>query len=397
MKIELTQRLVESLGAGIYWDSHRSAPRGFLLAVTPAGFRVYRLNYRRKADDRERRLTVGDVSTWTLSEARKRAARIRQMIDEGADPLAEAQDRRSAPTVQQLVERFVEEALPRRAPRTRREYTDMFKRHILPSIGRLKVASVERSDLEKLHAAITKLGRMRRANAVLSAASTLFEAAISWKLRAEHSNPAYRVARNPEYPRERYLSDEELDRLLVTLEAHQAQWPDSCDMIRLLMLTGARRNEVLNMTWAQVDLDEGVWVKPPKNPKQGKLHRAPLNVEAVELLQRRRDARDQGRVVRLRDDRVFPSTLAAPHFKLERDWTVIRASAHLENFRLHDLRHSVASWLISRGETLAVVGSVLGHSKASTTQRYAHMSDAAERAAVQKVGEIVTGKVPPTR
>jgi integrase len=397
MKKELTDRLAKTLPAGIYWDSSNASPKGFLLAVSPAGARSYRLNYRRASDGVERRLTIGSTSAWSLAEARKRGAAIRRLIDQGEDPLGAAQEKRQAPTIAELIERFVAESLPRRAPRTQREYTDMFKHHILPSIGRLKVTAVERADLERLHARITGSGKLRRANAVLSAASTLFEAAISWGLRAEHTNPAHRVARNPEFPRERYLSDEELDRLLVTLEAHQAQMPDSVDQIRLLMLTGCRRNEVLKMTWAQVDLDAATWTKPPKNPKQGKLHRAPLNVEAVELLKRRRAEREQGRVVRLKDDRVFPSSLAAPHFKLERDWTVIRASAHLENFRLHDLRHSVASWLISRGNTLAVVGSVLGHSKASTTQRYAHMSDAAERAALATVGEIVSGKTTTTR
>jgi hypothetical protein len=262
MKKELTQRLVESLPAGVYWDSHKSSPKGFLLAISPAGARSYRLNYRRQSDGVERRLTIGSTSAWSLVEARKRAAAIRRLIDEGKDPLGEAQERRSAPTIEALIERFKVESLPSRAPRTQREYTDMFRDYLLPSLGRKKVSAVERADLERLHAKITAEGKLRRANAVLTIAHVLFEAAIVWKLRPEHTNPASRIAHNREDPRERYLDGEEIARLWETLDRWEARAPDSVDMIRLLLLTGARRGEILGMCWAHLDLIAGPWSKP---------------------------------------------------------------------------------------------------------------------------------------
>jgi integrase len=151
------------------------------------------------------------------------------------------------------------------------------------------------------------------------------------------------------------------------------------------------------MCWAHLDLNAGTWSKPATATKQRRSHLTPLAPEAVELLRRRHDAREQGRVVRLKDDRVFPSSLAAPHFKLERDWVQIRASAGLDGLRMHDLRHTYASLLVGRGLSLPVIGALLGHSKAATTSRYAHLALDPLRAAADLVGALVSGGKVPTR
>src|SRR5262249_33806307 len=155
MRLKLTDKIAGTARPGLYWDTDRNAPPGFLLQVTTAGSRSYRLNYRRKSDDRERRLTIGDVATWSLDAAAKRAAELRQKIDRGFDPLGERQKQREAPTVADLWARFVEEALPSREPRTRAEYKAEYRDWIEPALGKLKVATVSREDIEKLHRAIT--------------------------------------------------------------------------------------------------------------------------------------------------------------------------------------------------------------------------------------------------
>jgi integrase len=395
MKMKLTDRDAMKVGAGLYWDSDRAAPRGFLLRVTAAGARAWCLNYRTQETQRERRVTIGDVASWPVDKARKRAAELRRIVDQGGDPLGDAQEKRAAPTVAELVERFKAEALPRRAERTQAEYRAMFDRYILPALGDKKVAAVDRADVERLHAAITAEGKPRRANAVVTVASLLFSQAAVWKLRPEHNNPTRRIVRNREPPRERYLNPEEIDRLNAVLDRWRDKEPDSVDQIRLLMLTGSRRGEVLAMTWSQIDLDGAVWTKPALVTKPRKASRVVLADEAVELLRRRLAERERDRVVPLRkDERVFRGS-GVVAYRLERHWFVIRAAAGLDNLRLHDLRHSWASAAVSEGVPLAVIGKQLGHGTMRMTERYSHLFDEPVRAAAAVVGKYMSRKKAP--
>jgi len=393
MREKLTDRFAATAAPGLYWDTDPRSPKGLLLRVTPAGARSWCLNYRRKSDDREKRLTLGDVASWPVAEIRKRAAELRREVDAGEDPLGKLDERRAAPTVADLFGRFEAEALSSRAPSTQAEYKALARDWILPALGKVKVAAVEREDIEKLHRRITTEGKPRRANAVKSLCSTMFNQSCVWKMR--NDNPCRLVKGNPERGRQRYLKGEELDKLMGVLEGYRERRPDSVDAITLAALTGSRRGEILAMTWSQLDLSNGVWTKPPELTKQRKEHRLTLSPEAVEVLKRRQAECDgqAERVVPLRhDDHVFHGGGDKTHCnRFERDWREIRAAAGLQDCRFHDLRHSVASFLIAAGMSLPVVGSVLGHSKPQTTQRYAHLSDAAQRKATDIVGKIVGG------
>jgi integrase len=379
-----------------YFDSDPKSPRGFLLRVTPAAARVWALRYRTK-DGREREITIGDVADRPIGQARERARELRREVEDGGDPLQRFQDKRAEPTVVELIARFEKEALVSRAPRTQAEYKAMFRDWILPAIGKLKVAAVDQEHIEKLHRRITAAGKPRRANSIKSLCSALFSQAIVWKLRRD--NPAAHVKGNRERLHERFLSGDELDRLMRVVEQYHDKRPDSTDAISLAVLTGARRGEILGMRWADLDLDLGVWQKPAELVKQRRTHRLTLSPEAVAVLRRRqgeRDRREKDRVVRLRpthDDHVFRGGGDKTHCnRLEGDWREIRAAAGLQDVRFHDLRHSVASWLIAAGMSLPVVGSVLGHAKAATTQRYAHMADEPQRRAIDIVGRLVSGR-----
>jgi integrase len=371
----------------------RRSPRGFLLRVTAAGHRAWCLNYRVRDTGRERRLTIGDTKSWPIAEARKRAHELRRQIDAGGDPLADREDERAAPTVAELAERYKAEVLPRLAPRTQHEHRAMLRTWILPAIGRQKVTQVERSDVEKLHRHVTtgsgdkaNPGGPRRANMCKSLVSRLFNQAIVWGMRAPHSNPCELVPGHPEHGRERYLSADEITRLMGVLEQRrrQARWRDSVDVITLALLTGARRGELLGMAWDQLDLDSAVWTKPATSTKQRKAHRVPLSADAVALLRQRRSS--DTRSLRL----VFRrGNSASGASRMDRDWSLIRAAAGLEDVRFHDLRHSFASLLVSAGESWPVIGRMLGHAKTQTTMRYAHLADQPLRDAA----EIVAGKI----
>ena len=193
MRMKLTDRFAKTVGPGLYWDTHQDAPRGFLLQVTAGGSRAYRLNYRRQADDRERRMTIGDVSAWPI-EARKRAAELRRVVDAGGDPLGDEQDRRAEPTVSELIDRYVAEALPHKAPGTQGDYLSLLRRRIEPALGRMKVSAVTQADVEKLHRTVSAEGRLRRANATKTMVHGLFEQAIRWRLC--DTNPATRIKTN---------------------------------------------------------------------------------------------------------------------------------------------------------------------------------------------------------
>jgi integrase len=392
-KPALSDKFARSAEPGIYFDHDRRSPSGFMLRVTPACARSWCLNYRVKNTGRERRITIGDIRAWPISEARKRAAELRREVDAGGDPLGEREEQRAAPTVADLAARFEMEALPSRAPGTQAEYRAMLHAYILPALGKRKVAEVDREDIERLHRAITEGGKPSRANRVKSLASTIFAQGVKWNMCER--NPASGVAANREHNRERYLSADEIERLVAVLERWQEKqkYVDSVDAVTLLLLTGARRGEVLSMTWADIDLDTGVWSKPPSSTKQRRGHRVPLSAAAIEVLRRRRAERDAGgRVVRLRDDHVFAGAGTKTHCNsLEGRWREIRAAAEIEDCRLHDLRHSFASVLVGEGLSLEIIGKLLGHSKAQTTERYAHLADQPLRAAAEKVGKIVRG------
>ena len=153
----------------------------------------------------------------------------------------------------------------------------------------------------------------------------------------------------------------------------------------------ARRNEVLKASWDQFDLEAGIWLKPSAHTKQKRTHRFELEGPAIELLRQLRRADPLGRF-------LFPGrSREAPRADLKRPWDWVRNEAGLEGVKLHDLRHTLASYMASNGVPLAVIGKALGHTQAATTTRYAHIADSSQRRATAAVGEIFTelaGRLP---
>ncbi|MFN8831643.1 MAG: site-specific integrase [Labrys sp. (in: a-proteobacteria)] len=222
-----------------------------------------------------------------------------------------------------------------------------------------------------------------RANRLGEILRKMFNLSVRWRIRAD--NPAAGFARNAEAPRDRYLSTDELGRLSAALDAHPNR--RAADAVRLILLTGARRGEVLNARWDQFDLDAAVWIKPAATTKQRRLHRAPISVSAAALL----------RTIRLRVPEecewVFPGEAEGkPLQDIKRFWEDVRAKADLPAVRIHDLRHTFASLLVSGGMTLPMIGKLLGHTQVQTTQRYAHLLDDPLRAGLEQVGDMLRAK-----
>jgi integrase len=244
----------------------------------------------------------------------------------------------------ELVERFRAEHLPRRRPGTRADYESMLELYIRPHFGNVKIDAITHADTEALHRRITAAGHPYRANRVMAVLS-------------KH--------------RRRYLREDELAGLLRALTAY----PDQrvTDVIRLLLLTGARRSEVLGMRWADLDLATGVWAKPPSSTKQNKPHEVPLNAPARQILAKIRDEQT-GKHHRQLPEYVFPGAGQTGHVvEIKKAWRSICQAAGIANLRIHDLRHSFASEIASAGGSLPLIGALLGHSNVATTARYSHL------------------------
>jgi integrase len=390
MGSRLTDKLVAELpapkaGNKVHYDAPNSRGRdwtpGFGVRVTAGGGRSFVLNYRTKSG-RERRLTIGAVGPWSLTAARAEAAVLRRRIDQGEDPLGVIRAGREAPTIADLSDRFIEEFLPRKRPATQRDYKAMLTNDIVSNLGSIKVADVTYADIDRLHRTITKRGATYKANRVVAVVSKMLSLAIRWHYRSD--NPAKGIKRNPEQKRQRYLSGPELQRLTTALAAHNDQ--QASNIFRLLMTTGCRRGEAQAAKWEQFDLAQGIWTKPASVTKQAALHRIPLNGPARMLLAELHKAADDNAVY------LFPGPGRLGHrVELKGDWAAICKAAKISGARIHDLRHTFASHLASAGQSLPLIGALLGHSNPNTTARYAHLLDDPLRAATERVGAIITG------
>lgn len=342
--------------------------KGFGLRVTAAGSKSFVLNYR--IAGRERRLTIGGYPAWTAAAARDEAKKLRRLVDQGVDPLAERQDRAKAPTVQMLWEEYERRHLPTLSARGQLDQRAMWRDFILPSFKASKVVDLTPAEIDGLHARIS-LTKPIRANRVLEVLRKALNLAIRWGWIER--NVADNFSRNREEGRERFLSPEEYQLILSKLDVMPNQ--KAANAIRLLALTGARRGEVLNMEWVDLDLAQGIWTIPADKNKARRKKRLPLSPAAATLLSLMQSDRRY----------VFQTSEGTAMPDLKRPWDWLRRETGLTELRIHDLRHSFASMLISQGETLEVIGKLLGHAQYQTTLRYAHLADDPLRRAVAKI------------
>lgn len=369
--------------------TYDSEVKGFGLRVTAAGAKAFILNYR--AAGRERRYTIGSYPDWTAKAAREEAKALKRRIDVGEDPMGDRHVERAAPTVSALADRFEREHLEKRRAATQVDYRSILRLYVRPRLGTMKVSEVRHSDVERLHASIAKSAPYR-ANRTVAVLSKMFSLAVKWEMRGD--NPARGIELVPEQKRERFLSPAEIGRLSAVLQDHPERV--SANAVRLLLLTGARRGEVLGATWSQFDLGAGVWLKPAATTKQKKDHRLPLSAPALQLLVDLKAEADRENERRRRDrlppiTHVFPGRDGRPLQDIKRFWSSVSRRADIEGVRLHDLRHTYASILASAGLSLPIIGQLLGHTQPATTARYAHLMDDPLRAAAERAAAILAG------
>jgi integrase len=378
---------------GTFWD--KGPVPGFGLRINRGGAKSFFLNY--WIDGRERRYTIGGFPRWSVGAAREEAKDIRRRIDRGKDPAGEKRERREAPTVQDLIDRYITEHLPRKSGGKWR-VTD--EKRQLSEIGdklgkHTKVADVHGGDIADMHKRITESGRPVRANRILSVCSKMFSLSLvpmpgenaPWR-NAMLGNPCRGIQHNHEESRERFFSQAELTAIGEALNKYPGTVAADC--VRLVMLTGCRPAEAKQAKWSEFDAEPGYWIKPSSHTKQRKTHRLPLNPPALELVDRlRRECTGE---------HVFPGGRNQPHLiTLEHVWKFVREQTGLgASARLYDLRHSFASIGAGGGLSLLVIGKLLGHTQARTTQRYAHLADDPLREATDKIGSVIAGGAKPS-
>ena len=391
---QLSQRNIRTLeaparGNRVEWDGEIP---GFGVCITSAGVKSFVLSYR--INGRKRRYTIGRCSEWSADAARNRAIELKNGIRNGNDPLQEKQRANAEPTIAELAQQYLERHVDtHKRASGRRNDRAMIRGIVLPRLGSLQLKAVGRRDIETLHASLK--ATPYRANRVLSLLSKMFSLAVEWKWRSD--NPVRGILRFHEDKRERWLTVEELRTLHVALDSY----PDhsAANVIRMLLMTGAREGEVLKADWTQFDLKRGIWTKPSHHTKQKKIEHVPLSEDVLKVLHSMKP-KPAGP--------LFPGTNGSARVTIRRPWVQICKAAGLveiltlkgkrrtikryrPTLRIHDLRHTYASHLVSDGVSLQVVGKLLGHTNPQTTNRYAHVADEALRKATNRFGEIFTG------
>jgi integrase len=310
-------------------------------------------------------LTIGRFGApWTVDLARKEAQRLLAEISSGRDPAQARRSAKNAPTLSDFAERYVtEHANPHKQPRTVEEDLRMLRLHILPALGGLRIAEISRADVLRFHTG--RKAYPTNANRCLALLSHLFSIAEQWGERPQGSNPCNHVDRFPELKRELFLKPDELVRLGAALNAADGViHPSVIAAARLLLLTGARLSEILELRWEWIDFERGIARLPKSKSGAKNLH---LPGPALELLMT---------MPRLADNPfVLPGKKPGGRLVgIQKAWQRLIRMADVPGLRLHDLRHSFASVGAGAGLSLPVIGALLGHSQAATTQRYAHLA-----------------------
>jgi integrase len=416
-KTRITKRAVDALESAaaefVLWDTDLA---GFGVRVRPTGAKSYVVQYRTGGRNTPvRKVTLGTVAKLTAEEARTAAKRILAGAELGRDEAADRAKARAEMSVMALCRHYLNEGTDHLKPRSRQHVVSHVENHIEPLLGSKRVSDVTAADIEALQRAVAngktardeptdkKRGRRRVtggrtvAGAVVRSLSTIMSFAVARKIRVD--NPALGVRKFKPGVRERYLSAEELGRLGDAIREAEAEGietagssrskhapkslrvrvgPHVAAAFRLLILTGARLREVLHLRWSEVDIERGVlFLSDSKTGRKTII----LNAPAVGIL---------SALPRLGSFVIAGDTAGQhqekPRSDLKRPWALVTARAGLEGLRIHDLRHTHASFGAATGVGLPIIGKLLGHTQVATTARYAHLADDPLRKAAEQIG-----------
>jgi integrase len=404
----LTQRDVNRLkpperGSAIIWDG---VIPGFGVRVTEKGVKSYILAYR--IGGKQTKFVIGRADEWNVDEARDEAIELRRDVREGIDPQAQLREQRekmaAEPTVKELSEKYYDEhVIKMNGEDQQRNARDLLK-IVVAKWGKRKVSAVKRADAKTLHNSMS--ATKYRANRLLSVVSKMYTFGMEQNPPLCSHNPAKGVKKFPEDKRQVWMTPEQLEVLDAGITEYGT---DSADLVRLLLLTGYRRREWMRAKKASFDMAHATWTKLSHAVKNRKWVQVRLS-EAVMVVLRRVMASTPAS-----EPYLFPGkpkldgkSARKPRTTIRRVWEqILRRASLVQEYeitskagnvlkryrptvRLHDLRHSYASWLAEQGVPLPVIGKALGHMDPATTSRYSHIADKSAQNAQEMFGNMVT-------
>ncbi|MGF7163476.1 integrase [Rhodoligotrophos appendicifer] len=383
------------------WDTEL---KGFGLRVEPSGSKSYVLRYRTAASTL-RQLHIGKHGAMTPEQARKQASIQHGKTREGRDPVADKRSAREGLSFGELADTFLKEHVaPKRKASTKDWYQWLVEKHVRPQFGSKRADSIIRADIARLH---LKMGGAQ-ANRMVAVVSSMYSWASKNGLVPEGYNPARGVEKFKESRRERFLTIDEMERLGAAIregETDGVPWDldetkaaskhmakeenrrtklslEAAAAIRLLIFTGARLREILHLEWSHVDFERGLLLLP--DSKTG-AKAIVLNAPAVAVLA---SLPHEGRFV-IKGERPAGGVAERARSDLKRPWALVSRRAGLDQVRVHDLRHTFASYGAGANLGLPVIGKLLGHAQAATTQRYAHL----ESDPLRRASETIAGRI----
>lgn len=364
------------------WDTEI---KGFGLRVTRAGSKSYIYKYRegkgRKA--RTRMITLGRPP-MTAEQARNKALEASYQVQQGQSPAevkTQAKEDLYFREVKQLY--YDRHASVHLKPSTIHENMNYFWPELIKWFGHKRLNDITREDIRTYHLSLKKTPYT--GNRKLALLSKVFNLCEEWDLRPQKSNPCYGIKKYKEYKRQRYLTLEELKRLnevLYQCQVERSESPHFIALIKLLIITGCRRSEIMHAKWEHVSVEQK-WLELPDSKTGGRV--VYLSDPAIEILKQ---------IPRLEDNPYIICSnrrIGKPFENPGRPWSRVREKAGIPDVRIHDLRHTFASIGAQAGLSLQKVGSLLGHRRVETTNGYAHLFGDPLRKANNEIGNILEG------
>ncbi len=369
--VHLTQKVLESL-------SPREKPyivrddeiKGLVVKVYPSGSRTLFLDV--LVEGRHDMFKLGSWPDLNVAQVREKAKKMRGDLAQGKNPKAE---KKEGVTLGEFFEVYMDRH--GNGKKSAKEYRSLYRQH-LEQWKSFSLQTITRSKIESLH---RKVGQETpvRANRLLALLSSIFAQASIWGYH-RRENPCKGIRKFREVSRDRFLSGEELGRFFEALELSESE--TFKDFVRLSLLTGARRSNVLSMRWKDINFERNVWKIPGELSKNGEPMQIPLMADAVEILKRRR--------AQTSSVFVLPGPGKMGHYaEPKMAWSTLLKRAKLEDLRIHDLRRSMGSWMTIGGASLPMVGKALGHKTSQATSIYARLNLDPVRAAMEQAVEAM--------
>lgn len=380
MVVKLTQKVLEAARAenGVrmeLWDTEAS---GLGVRITPTGSKTFNFKYFFRG--RTYRVTMGEWPLLSLDEARARATKFRADVLGGVPPHADSTEKpKEEITFGAFADEFITKYVNvKLRASTADTYSYILRKLLIPAFGPSIVSAITAAEVEDFHLSLAETPRL--ANLCMSVLSKMFNTAIRWRYRARMDNPVAFVERYEEGKRDRYLKDGEIITLMDHLDqlgAAGLETPWVLGAVKLALLTGMRKSEILGLDWECVHLEEKfLELRVHKTSrKQGK-RIIPLSPEAVEVL----------KALPRADRLVFPGLKPGTKANLDEGWIRIRKAVGLDDVHFHDLRHTFGTLASKQGSPISHIGYAFGHSRTSTTDRYTHQAPEMVVAVANAVG-----------